>query len=134
MDEKKFYHTDSDTKIIKEYDFDAQKGEISFTGRNIEIPGVDGFTVDKSGKLIVASWEGDCLCEVDTNTMEIVGKIELPMRIPASCGFFGEKMDMLAVTTASFNTDVENNKNAGFTVIIKRETGGRKPYLFGKGA
>ena len=131
MDEKKFYHTDSDTNIIKEYNFDAEKGEISFTGREVFVKGVDGFTIDKNGTLIVASWGGGCLYEVDTNTLEIVSKIEVPTKIPASCGFFGENMDMLAVTTASYYVDLEKDENAGYTWIMKHDVGGRKPYLFG---
>ena len=33
IDETKFYHTDSDTQIIKEYDFDKENGTIKFSGR-----------------------------------------------------------------------------------------------------
>ncbi len=134
MDEKKFYHTDSDTKIIKEYDFDAENGEISFTGREVHVKGVDGFTIDQSGVILAASWGGGCVYEIDTVSMEIKGMLELPMRIPASCGFFGECMDILAITTASYGADISTDENAGFTVLIKRAVGGRRPYLFGKGA
>ncbi len=130
IDEKRFYHTDSDTNIIKEYDFDAKSGELSFTGREIYIHGVDGFTIDRSGRLIVASWGDGCIYEVDTENMKIVCKTDFPMGALASCGFFGENMDMLAVTTSSYTVDIEKDKNAGFTVIMKRSTGGRKPYLF----
>lgn len=45
-DESLFYHTDSDTSIIREYDFDPVHGKIVFTGRQIAIPGADGFTID----------------------------------------------------------------------------------------
>ncbi len=132
IDEKKFYHTDSDTQIIREYDFDAEKGEISFTGREIFVSGVDGFTIDQSGKLLVASCRNGCFYEVDTDSLEIVAENEIPVGAAASCGFFGENMNILAVTTASYYIDLEKDKNAGFTVLIKREIGGRKPYLFGK--
>jgi sugar lactone lactonase YvrE len=133
MDEKKFYHTDSDTNIIKEYNFDAEKGEISFTGREVFVKGVDGFTIDKNGTLIVASCRDGCLYEVDTDSLEVISGYDLAVGAAASCGFFGENMDMLAVTTASYHVDIEKDENAGYTWIMKRDVGGRKPYLFGKG-
>ena len=36
IDEKGFYHTDSDTGIIKEYDFDKVSGSIKINGINIK--------------------------------------------------------------------------------------------------
>ena len=134
MDENKFYHTDSDTNIIKEYNFDAEKGEISFTGREVFVKGVDGFTIDKNGTLIVASCRDGCLYEVDTDSLEVISGYDLAVGAAASCGFFGENMDMLAVTTASYYVDLEKDENAGYTWIMKHDVGGRKPYLFGKGA
>ena len=35
INEKNFYHTDSATQIIKEYDFDKNTGKIEFTGRQV---------------------------------------------------------------------------------------------------
>ena len=40
-------------------------------------------------------------------------------------------MDILAITTASYGADVSVDKEAGYTVLLKTETKGRKPYLFG---
>ena len=130
-DEKKFYHTDSDTGIIKEYDFDKSTGNISFTGRQVEVPGVDGFTIDNKGKLYVACWGKGHIAIVDTYSMKVTDYIDLPAKIPASCGFVGENLDILAITTASYGSDIEADKNAGYTILIKTDTKGRKPYLFG---
>lgn len=58
LNEKYFYHTDSDTNIIKEYAFDKENGDVGFTGRQVTVPGVDGFTIDRNGQLLVAY---DCL-------------------------------------------------------------------------
>lgn len=131
MDEKRFYHTDSDTKIIKEYSFDKEKGEISFTGRQVKVPGVDGFTIDQKDFLYVACWGQGHIAVVDTADMQIKSYIDVPARIPASCCFAGKDMDHLVVVTATLRADLEKDKNAGYTFICEPKTTGRKPYLFG---
>ena len=131
MDEKRFYHTDSDTGIIKEYDFNRQDGEIHFTGRYVNVPGVDGFAIDQDDNLYVACWGCGHIAIVDTWNMEIKSYVPVPASIPASCGFVGENMEQLAVVTATFGTDIERDVNAGFTFICDTEARGRKPYLFG---
>lgn len=131
MDEKRFYHTDSDTKIIKEYDFHKETGEVSFTGRMVEVPGVDGMTIDQDDMLYVACWGRGHIAVVDTADMQIKRYIDVPTGIPASCGFVGENMDRLAVVTATLGVDLEKDKNAGYTFLFNPQTKGRKPYLFG---
>lgn len=130
IDEKRFYHTDSDTAIIKEYDFDKISGKISFTGRQVEVPGVDGFTIDKNDNLLVACWGYGHIAVVNTKTMLIDSYMQIPAKIPASCGFAGNNMEMMTVVTASFTADLNKDKNAGFTFIRKMNVGGRKPYIF----
>ena len=131
MDEKRFYHTDSDTEIIREYFFDKTTGDILFSGREIKVSGVDGFTIDENDNLYVACWGEGHIAVVDTKEMEIIKYIDIPAQIPASCCFAGRDMDLLAVTTASYSADIKADENAGFTIIEKVETRGRKPYLFG---
>lgn len=131
MDEKRFYHTDSDTNVIKEYNFDKKSGEISFTGRQIFIKGVDGFTVGENDFLYVACWGQGHIAVIDTKDMQLKKYIEVPANIPASCAFAGENMDKLVVVTASLYADAKIDINAGFTFICDMETKGRKPYLFG---
>lgn len=131
IDEKLFYHTDSDTGLLKEYAFDRVTGGISFTGRQLKIPGIDGFTIDNENNLYVACWGQGHVAVVDTRTMQVREYIEVPCKIPASCGFMGEDMRTLAITTASYGADIRTDKNAGFTLLLERETGGRMPYLFG---
>lgn len=131
MDEKRLYHTDSDTKIIKEYDFHKETGEISFTGRTVEVPGVDGMTIDQNDMLYVACWGRGHIAVVDTADMQIKRYMDVPAGIPASCGFVGENMDRLAVVTATLGVDLEKDKNAGYTFLSAAQTKGRKPYLFG---
>ena len=131
MDEKRFFHTDSDTGIIKEYDFDKLNGTLSYTGRSIKVDGVDGFTIDKNDNILATGWGYGRVSVIDTHTMEIVDYIEVPAQSPASCGFCGESMNKLAVVTATYDCNINTDIYAGFTFLKDMETGGRLPYLFG---
>ena len=131
LDEKFFYHTDSDTHIIKEYAFDAQSGDIEFTGREVKVQNVDGFTINKDGQLLAACWGLGHIALIDTKQLTVKDLIPLPVTIPASCGFFGENMDTLAVTTASFGANTDKDPDTGYLCYLKTNSGGRKPYLFG---
>lgn len=130
VNEKYFYHTDSDTGIIKEYFFDKNTGNIEFSGREVLVPGVDGFTIDQNGFLYVACWGRGYIAVVDTASMQINEYIDVPANIPASCGFAGKDMDKLVVVTATLGADLKTDKNAGYTFIVNTKTKGRKPYLF----
>ena len=131
MDEKRFYHTDSDFGYIREYLYDKETGNIGFTGREISVPGVDGFTMDKNDKIYAACWGMSHVAVIDTKSMEITETIPLSAEAPASCTFAGEDMDNLVVVTASYDQDIEKDPDAGFIFIKKLNTYGRKPYLFG---
>ena len=130
-DEKRFYHTDSDTNYIKEYNYDSEHGSISYTGRACYVPGVDGFAIDERGIIYAACWGREHIALVDTEKMEVVGYIDTPVPIPTSCCFFGEEIDMLAVTTANFDDTARENPESGYTFREKMSTKGKKPYLFG---
>ena len=131
MDETRFYHTDSGRKIIKEYTFDKENGEITFSGREITVSGVDGFTIDRRDYLYVACWKKGHIAVVDTADMQIKGYIPVPAAIPASCCFAGKNMNQLVIVTAMLGADLDADKNAGCTFVHNAHTQGRKPYLFG---
>lgn len=129
-DEKRFYHTDSDTHILREYEFDAASG-IRFTGRQVEVPGVDGFCTGENGDLYCACWGRGHIAVVDASTVQVKAHIPVPTQKPASCGFCGKHMELLAVTTASFKCDLQQDPGAGFTFLADLGVCGREPYLFG---
>ncbi len=129
MDEKYLYHTDSDTAIIKEYEFDKTCGEAQFTGRQIEVRGVDGFTIDTDDCLLVTA--ENYILRIKTSDFTCIDEYFVPTKHPASCGFCGKEMDILAVVTSRYNQDISKNPNAGLTFTQKLPTGGRLPYLFG---
>lgn len=132
IDEKRFYHTDSATGIIREYDFDKTNGEIAFTGREICVPGVDGFTADRNDNLYVACWGKGHIAVVDTKKMKVKDYINVPAKAPASCAFAGTNMDVLIIVTAGYNASLTEDVNAGYTFKEESRKHGRKPYLFGK--
>jgi len=131
IDETKFYHTDSDTQIITEYVFDKTNGTIKFSGRQISVPGVDGFTIGKDGCLYVGCWGGGHIAIVGTATLKICDYLKLPTNIPTSCAFCGENMTVLAITPASYTANLAKDEAAGFTLLTEMKTKGRHPYLFG---
>ncbi len=125
---KRFYHTDSATNFIKEYYFD--NGSICYTGRKVQVIGVDGLTVDRRGNIIAACWGKSALAVINPNEFEITNYIQVPTEAPASCAFAGDNMNSLVVVTASYAIDIEKDKNAGLTFLCKREFGGMRPYFF----
>ena len=131
MDERHLYHTDSETGLIREYDFYGNCAGLSFTGRQVEVRGVDGLTIDREDRLYVACWGQGHIAVVDTATMAVTGYIDIPARIPASCCFAGSNLDKLAVVTATLGADMTKDANAGRTFILEGVSRGRKPYLFG---
>lgn len=131
MDEKRLYHTDSATEIIKEYEFNKESGDLTYTGREIKVAGVDGITIDERDFLYVGCWGKGHIAVVDTAKMEIIDYIPVPTSIPASCCFAGDDMRKLVVVTALFDMDPEKNEGAGYTYIYNTDTCGRAPYLFG---
>ena len=131
VDEKRFYHTDSDTHTIREYDFDKAEGSLRYTGREVKVPGVDGFTVGMDDRLYVACWGRRHIAVVDTHSMTVVEEIPTPVRIPVSCNFMGDAMDRLVIVTASYREDPEKEPLAGMTFVTEVPTAGRLPYLFG---
>lgn len=130
MDETLFFHTDSESKIIKEYAFDQSSGTISFTGKMVDVPGVDGFTIDQNDCIWATGWGYGCVYRIDTKRMKIIDSIKTLTNAPASCGFAGNNMDLLIIVTSSFLTDITTDINAGFAYIHHSATKGRKPYLF----
>ena len=129
-DENFFYHTDSDTGYIKEYAFDKKLGEISYTKRQVLVPGVDGFCISEDGFIFAACWGRGHIAKIDTRTMETVGHIKVPVPIPTSCAFFGENMEHLAVTTSNYNDEARTNPKSGYTFSIDVGCRGKKPYIF----
>lgn len=128
-DRRLFYHTDSDTEIIKEYYFDEVSGEISPTGKAISLPGVDGFCVAENGDIYAACWGKGYIAVVNAVKLRVEKEIAVPTAIPASCAFAGKGMEYLAVTTALFYANGKD-VNAGLTFLCDVGIKGKLPFRY----
>ena len=129
-DGSRFYHTDSDTDRIREYRFDRIDGHVTYTGREVEVPGVDGFAMDATDVLWVACWGQGHIARVDTRTMTVVGHTATPCRIPTSCCFGGADLRELLITSA-FYDDPQDADN-GWLYRFLSPTVGKPGYRFGE--
>lgn len=130
MDEKYLYHADSGTGVIKEYEFDKAEGTAVFTGRQIELRGADGFTIDCEDCLLVSTNYGKIL-RINTADFTCVDEIDVPAKCITGCAFAGHDMKTLVAVTSRYKINLDEQPNAGLTYIRKNATGGRLPYLFG---
>jgi L-arabinonolactonase len=99
-DDATLYHADSMAHVIYAYDYDLATGAASnrreFFNTSAWGPIPDGATVDSQGNLWLAVCEGGVvLCIAPDGSL--VREIAMPTRLPASCMFFGEKLDRLFV-------------------------------------
>jgi D-xylono/L-arabinono-1,4-lactonase len=99
-----FYQTDSETRTIYAYDYDARSGRIA-NKRSLVVldssDGVpDGMTVDRDGFLWSALWFAGCIIRVDPDGVE-ERRIQIPATQPSCVAFGGNALDELYVTTAS---------------------------------
>jgi sugar lactone lactonase YvrE len=131
MDEKKFYHVDTGMSVVREYFFDKSTGKITFSGRQVRVEGADGLTIGMDNNLYVSCAWKKYVAVIDGAALAVKEHIPFADTFPMSCGFCGENMDILAVTTASDTADVIQDKNAGFTHLQGMPTRGRIPYRFG---
>lgn len=127
--EKIFYHTDSDTGIIKEYYFDKSSGKITFSGRELSLPGVDGLCVAENGDIYAAVWGGGHIAVIDALKLQIKKAIRVPTNMSVSCNFIGKNAELLAITTATYDSNI-NDKKAGLTFLYDAGIKGKLPYCF----
>jgi sugar lactone lactonase YvrE len=102
-DDTAFYLTDSPTRNIYVYRFDAETGEIQHRRGFCRLEaGVepDGVAIDRAGNLWTALWDGWSVACFDPAGREIA-RTALPVQRPTSLAFGGPRWADLYVTTAS---------------------------------
>ena len=113
------YYCDTRSKLLEAFDFDAENGSVSNRRTILPLPleegQFDGLTVDENGHVWVAVWNGYCLLRVDPEQGKVVEKIDFPAAKVSSCAFAGHDLDHLIVTTASYQTKLEEQPLAGCT-------------------
>lgn len=117
-DQRVMYYTDSPTREILAFDFDAEAATLS--GRRVfatdpggQVP--DGLTVDTEGCVWGAKWDGGAVVRYAPDGREIA-RVELPVARLTSCAFVGERRDVLAVTTAQ--TPGKDEPLAGHVLLV----------------
>lgn len=103
-DDRHMYYTDTLTRTIDVFDFDAVSGNAS--GRRPlavveDAAGYpDGLTVDVDGRVWVALWDGGAIRCYEPDGV-VAHHVPLPVSRPTSCTFGGPDLTTLYVTTAS---------------------------------
>ncbi|XP_031627367.1 regucalcin-like [Contarinia nasturtii] len=108
-DNNKFYHTDSCSGVIREYDWDPKTGDIcngrvvfkykKRIGELLVVP--IGLTIDVKGYLNATLYAGSCVLKINPRTSKVMKKITIPAEIVTSASFGGPNLDIHFVTTAS---------------------------------
>lgn len=102
-DGQTFYHIDTPTKEVTQYDYDLETVEVSNERTVVEIPGdgaPDGMCVDIDEKIWVAEFGGKRICKWDPETGEKLVEIPMPVTDITSCSIGGIDKNYLYITTA----------------------------------
>lgn len=97
------YHTETETDTIYRYDFDAATGSVSdrrvFVDASDDDGHPDGLTVDSTGCVWSARWDGGCIVRYSP-AGEPIGRVEFPARKVSSVTIGGPAYDTAYATTA----------------------------------
>jgi len=103
-DAKKMYHVESTDRVVNEYDYDVETGEIVFNKVAISVPddlgSPDGMCMDDDGMLWIAHWPGFGVYRWDPVSGQLLDKIEVPVPNVSSCAFGGNNKNVMLITTA----------------------------------
>ncbi|HEY9889787.1 MAG TPA: SMP-30/gluconolactonase/LRE family protein [Candidatus Obscuribacterales bacterium] len=103
-DETTFYLTDTPRHVIYAYRFDGVTGTLSDRRTLIDLAHEsfypDGLTVDATGCIWSAMWNGGCVIRFAPNGQELL-RVPLPVPLVTSCTFGGADLTDLYITTAS---------------------------------
>ncbi len=114
-DNRVFYYTDSEARLIFAYDFDPASGAIAHRRVFASIPNEpgeglpDGLAVDAEGCLWSARWGGwKVVRYAPDGSVERV--VPMPVEFPTSCAFGGPNLEDLYITSAW--TEIRPEKRA----------------------
>lgn len=124
-DNKFFYYTDSIARTIWRFSYDSGTGrifdrEVFAKDPDGYVP--DGLTVDESGCVWSAKWNGSKLVRyAPTGLVDRV--VEVPVKKPTSAMFCGPKLDVLAVTTANLHPETDGELAGAVLLLDVKERG-----------
>lgn len=113
---KQLYFTDSGTKMIYLFDYDAATGDLTnrlvFVDTSDEEGVPDGMTVDADGNVWSARWDGYRLTQYAPDGTELQ-RVKFPAKKVSSVIFGGPDYTDMYVTTAGGDDKEENGAGAG---------------------
>lgn len=118
-----FYHSDSNRRTVLRADFNQETGVVSNRSvlfaleSDVAVP--DGMTVDASGDIWLAVWDGACLLHYSAEG-EPLGRIPFPVKKVSSIVFGGPELGTAYVTTAGgLNRSGEDGPLAGSLFSVR---------------
>ncbi|XP_033223288.1 regucalcin-like [Belonocnema kinseyi] len=137
-DNKVFYYTDTLTDKVFTYDFDISSSNITNKRVLVDVKekgfigDPDGMTIDTDGNLWVALVHGSKVLHVDSKSGNILKEIDFPVKMVTSVAFGGPNLDILYVTTATYDfPDKIVDENGGPIFALKNlGVKGFPPHLF----
>ncbi|MCC7368679.1 MAG: SMP-30/gluconolactonase/LRE family protein [Chloroflexi bacterium] len=117
-DRSRLYYTDTSTRDISLFDYDADSGAITNKRQFVYVadePGQgapDGMTMDAEGCVWSARWGGSCLVRYAPDGREL-SRIEFPAKKVSSAIFAGPDLSDLYVTTAGGDQKDVDGPGAG---------------------
>lgn len=102
-DGETFYHIDTPTKKVMQYDYDLETAEVSNARTAVEITdggSPDGMCVDIDGNIWVAEYGGKQVRKWNPETGEQLAEIPMPVSNVTSCCIGGANHEFLYITTA----------------------------------
>ena len=131
-----FYYVDSLARNLSVFDYASDSHQI--TNRRIlrefhpdeGLP--DGLTIDAEGQIWLALWGGSAVIHLDSQSGEILHRIDFPVSQVTSCTFGGEAGNTLYITSARNGLDeaaLEIEPLAGSIFQVQTHTTGLPPVL-----
>lgn len=102
-DGQTFYHIDTPTKKVKQYDYDLANASLSNERTVVELTdggSPDGMCVDIDENIWVAEYGGKKICKWDSETGALLIEIPMPVSNITSCCLGGIDKNYLYITTA----------------------------------
>lgn len=133
-DQRYFYLTDTERKLIWRFAFDPASGELSqrqdFVNSQDEDGYPDGLTVDSEGCIWSARFAGGRVTRYDPEGRKMQD-FRLPVDYVTSCSFGGADLQTLYITTSHRDVkDRQQQPQAGDLFALHTDITGQRPYRF----
>ncbi len=136
-DKTKMYYIDTPTQQVKEFNYNNETGEITFSRIAVEIQrelgSPDGMAIDENDNLWIGHWGGLAVYCWDPVSGDLITKIDVRAKNVTSCAFSGENLDQLIITTARVGmSEAERNSlpnSGGLFLAIPGERGTKSSFF-----